>query len=110
MIEAPHIGNMLKAFVKEKRIFQSGWARQMGVKQQTVANYLKSPNMQVATLFKISQALNYNFIADVAAQLHPLPNANTAMPNEELEALKKENEKLKMEVEILRSVVGLMNK
>ena len=108
MIETPHIGNMLNEYAKQKRIYKSAWARQMGVTQQTVGNYTKSQNMQVDTLFKISQALNYNFIADVAAQLPQLPFANSTMPNDELEALKKENEKLKMEVEILRGVVGLM--
>ena len=66
--------------------------------------------MQVGTLFKICQVLQYNFLADVAAKLPPLPNAISAIPNQELEELKKENEKLKMEVEILRGVVGLMNK
>ena len=39
MIEAPHIGNILKEFVKRNRIFQSAWARDAGVTPQTTLRY-----------------------------------------------------------------------
>lgn len=110
MIEAPHIGNMLQEFVKQKRIFKSGWARQSSVTQQTVAKYTKNQNMQVATLFKICQVLNYNFIADIAAQLPALPHQNVISPNEEIETLKKENETLKIQVETLKEALRLVGK
>jgi hypothetical protein len=39
MIEPPHIGNILNAYVKEKRIFKAGWARDTGVTPQTTLRY-----------------------------------------------------------------------
>lgn len=69
MNKCPHIGLMLKKHVKAKRYFQSGWARQQGVRPGTVAGYLKGETMQVDTLFTICQVLEYNFFKDLAAAL-----------------------------------------
>lgn len=82
----------------------------MGISASGVEKYIKNPNAKVDTLFKICQVLNYNFIADIAAQLPTLPHQNSTTPTQELEDLKKENDRLKMEVEILREVVGVMKK
>jgi hypothetical protein len=110
MIEAPHIGNILKDFAKRNRIFQSAWARDAGLTPQTVANYLKQPSLRVDTLFAICQQLNYNFLADIAALLPALPHKNSAMPNIELEAMQKENESLKIQIATLKEAIGLMGK
>jgi transcriptional regulator with XRE-family HTH domain len=76
---APHIGQMLRGYVKQKRISQSGWARKQGVGPKTIARYLKQPAMRIDTLFNISQMLNYNFLQDIAAELPAeLPPGRTA--------------------------------
>ena len=110
MIEAPHIGNILKEFVKRNRIFQSAWARDAGVTPQTTAKYLKQPSLQVDTLFAVCQQLNYNFFEQIAAQLNHLPPSNTPIPNADFEALQKENETLKIQVATLKEAIGLMGK
>ena len=53
MNTAPHIGQMIKTHVKNKRLFQSVWARMQGVDPTTVANYLKNPSMRTDTLYII---------------------------------------------------------
>jgi hypothetical protein len=69
MNEVPHIGNMLKQYVKKHRIFQSGWARQQGVTTGAIAAYLKNPTMRVDTLFAVCQVLEYNFFREIANTL-----------------------------------------
>jgi hypothetical protein len=108
MIESPHIGNMLKAYVKEKRIFKSGWARQMGVTPGAIEGFVKKPNIKVDTLFKTCQVLNYNFFADIAAMLPQLPHANSKIDNTQLEAVQKENETLKIQIETLKQALSLV--
>jgi hypothetical protein len=82
----------------------------MGVSPSAVETFVKNPNAKIDTLFKICQVLNYNFFEQISAQLNHLPPGNIPAPNAELEALKKENEKLKIQVETLRDAIGLMGK
>ena len=89
MIEAPHIGNILKEFVKRNRIFQSAWARDAGVTPQTTAKYLKQPSLQVDTLFAVCQQLNYNFFEQIAAQLTTCHQATPPYPMPILKLCKK---------------------
>jgi len=110
MIEPPHIGNMLNAYVKEKRIFKAGWAKQMGIGASGVEGFVKNPNAKIDTLFKICQVLNYNFFEQIAALLNHLPPSNTPIPNADFEALQKENETLKIQVATLKEAIGLMGK
>ena len=108
MIELLHIGNMLKAYVKEKRIFKAGWAKQMGVSAGSVESFVKKTNTTVTTLFNTCQVLNYNFFADIAAMLPQLPHANSKIDNTQLEALQKENETLKVQIATLEKALSLV--
>jgi hypothetical protein len=105
---APHVGEILKKYVKKNRTYQSAWARNQGVKFQTVNSYYKRPSLQLKTLFTICQVLQYNFIREIADQLPAEfpPYADNPL-REENAALKKEIEMLKHEVEILNRVVGM---
>jgi hypothetical protein len=105
-LQSPHIGELLKKYTADKRIYRSAWARHQSVKDSTILRYFKKPSIQISTLFTISQVLKYNFIRTVADALPPdyppfAPNPLQA----EIDALKKENEDLKKEIAILR---GLM--
>jgi hypothetical protein len=70
--------------------------------------FCKKPNTSIATLFKSSQILNYNFFADIAAMLPQLPHANSEIHNPQLDALQKENETLKIQIETLREALILV--
>jgi predicted transcriptional regulator len=110
MIETPHIGNILKEYVKEKRIFKAGWAKQMNISPSTIEKFVKSPNMKVDTLFKTCQVLNHNFLADIAAMLPQLPHANSNVNNTQIETLQKENETLKIQLATLKEALKLIGK
>ncbi len=102
---SPHIGDMLKQYVKQRRIYKAGWARHQNVQWKTVAGYLKKPSIQTKTLFAICHVLKYNFFADLAATLPPeYPHSPTTQDEKNLQ-LEKENEKLRIEIGVLREVV-----
>lgn len=102
----PHIGTFLYDYVKQKRIRQTGWAAKQNISPRNISKFLKNPDMRCSTLFKICQALNYNFMYDIAAMLPPdMPCKNTPK-DDEIAALKKENETLKMQVDLLKEVIA----
>ncbi len=109
MKDAPHIGQLLASFVSQHKIYQSAWARDAGIAQQTVAKYLKQPHMRVDTLFTICQHLEYNFLRDVAnmlpAALPPQAPENQAG---ELARLSAENQQLKVQVATLEKAISLL--
>jgi hypothetical protein len=109
MDTAPHTGNLLKAYVKKHRIFQSGWARQQGITQQAIARYLKQPTMQVNTLFTICQALNYNFLRDIANTLPPaMPPQQPASQQADVAALQQQVKELQTQVATLEKALLLV--
>lgn len=107
--DAPHIGNMIRKHVKEKRLFQSGWARQQGVTPKTIASYLKNPAMRTDTLFTICQVLNQNFFRQIADSLPAnLPPELQHESRQLAEALQQEVAQLKLQVATLEKALGLV--
>ena len=98
-IKSPHIGQFLRKYVKEKRIYQAAWGRRQGVTAVTIARYFKRETMKITTLFTISQVLKYNFIREIADQLP------AELPPHAENPLAAENEKLKKEIERLQLLV-----
>jgi transcriptional regulator with XRE-family HTH domain len=111
MTKTPHIGQMLKQYVDDNRLSQAAWARRANVNADTVAKYLKQPTMRVDTLMAVCEQLEYNFLRDIANALPPqLPPQAPVDQGAELDALKAENEKLKIEIAALERAIGLMGK
>lgn len=107
--QPPHIGSMLRKYIKTNRLAQSAWARRQGVHHTNVARYLKQSTMQVDTLFTICFALRYNFFKEIAAALPAeMPPATQHESEQQLEALKQENEQLKLQVATLEKALGLV--
>lgn len=105
----PHIGLMLKKHIGANHLYQSAWAKDQGVHAITVSSYLKKPTIQIDTMFDICKALKYNFFRNIADALPAeLPPFAVNKLQTELDEVKKENEKLQMEVKILKEI--LMNK
>jgi len=106
-IAPPHIGAMLKKHIKQNRYYQSGWARKQGVLPTTILGYFKKETMQISTLFTICQVLDYNFFKAIADALPAnMPPATDNPLQAELDALKTENEKLKMKIDILEKMLN----
>ena len=100
--KAPHVGELLREYVNAKRIFQAPWSRIQGVHATTVNSYFKKPTMQVGTVFTICQVLKYNFIRDIADELAAeYPSKTPPALTQRISELEKENERLKIEIEVL---------
>ena len=108
--DMPHVGELLKAFIKKNRWPKSVIARKTLRSPVTIEYFLKRPSLQIAILWEISHATHYNFIADIAAQLpadydSSAPD-NTLALQEELEQLREENKMLQAKLEELRHAIG----
>jgi hypothetical protein len=109
MIKAPHIGNRLRQYVKQNRLFQSGWARQQGVSAKTIATYLKNPAMRVDTLFTICQVLEYNFFKEIANALPAQLPPETKTENDQLvRELKQQLHDQQIKIEALEKALMLV--
>ena len=103
-----HVGKRLREYVTENRIFQANWARAQGIKPRTIARYLKSEHMKIATLFTICKVLKYNFIREIAGQLPADLPPHAPNPLEaEVDVLKKENERLREQIALLKEIMGV---
>ncbi len=106
-IPPPHVGEILKKYIKQNRLYQAGWARKQGVLPTTVLAYFKKSSMQISTLFTICQVLEFNFFKAIADALPPeMPPQNVNPLQPELDQIKKENEALKMENDILKKLLN----
>jgi DNA-binding Xre family transcriptional regulator len=109
MNTTPHIGNMLMDYVKRKRIYQSGWARQQGVTKQTIAKYLKNSSMRIDTMLRICETLNHNFLREIADMLPPsMEPPAVANQQQDITILQQEVEALKLQVATLEKALTLV--
>jgi transcriptional regulator with XRE-family HTH domain len=108
-ITPPDIGAILKTYVKKHRLRQNGWARQEGKNRRTIAKYLKGSDMRVSTLLEICQALNYNFLRDIAAMLPPeMPPQNIHPLETRVAELEQQNLELQLQVKTLEKALSLV--
>jgi len=103
-----NVGAMIDQYLRKNKIAKSAIARVMKRDPSTLASFLKRPSIQVAVLWEFSNAVYYNFFADLAAKIpaHWPPHTNTSADKDtEIAALKAEIEKLKTEKELLLAVL-----
>lgn len=92
---APHMGSIIKNYLKAKGIPKSHLAAKMNRSTNTIFNYLKNPSLQLHIVWEICKVLEYNFLADVSARLPDSLNKKSTPESEELQRLRMENELLK---------------
>ena len=107
--QSPHVGNMLKARIKFRRISRASVARLLKRKPQTFNEFTKKHTLQTEILWQISVVMKHNFFADLAVQLPTdftthAPDLTLAL-QEELEQLREENKLLRTQVETLKEVM-----
>ena len=60
-----HIGEMIRAKMKEERRSANWLAKKISCRRENVYKILKKSHIDTALLLKISQALNYDFFKDI---------------------------------------------
>lgn len=103
----PHNGKLLQGYLTSHNIRIVDLARGMKVASPTVFQYFNSQSLQLNIWWKISQALNHNFLAELAEQL-PVEHI-TAREKElqnQIDALQKELEKTNIELSVYKNIMG----
>jgi transcriptional regulator with XRE-family HTH domain len=104
----PHCGQLLHNYLIDNHISQAFVAKQLGVTPSTVRAYYKNASIQIGILWKISQILNYNFIAALAEKI-PIPfetQATIALKNQ-LSENETNIKKLEMKIEVYKEMKTL---
>lgn len=92
---APHIGVLVKNYLKSNGIPAAKLARKLNRNPNTVAAYFKNPSIQLHILWEISHALEYNFLEEISGHLPEYFVRKPTPERLELERLRHENELLK---------------
>lgn len=93
--ELPHIGNIARALMKEKRITHRKLGRNLGWHTTTVTMMLKRRNWSVAELLLVGKVLQ----TDLFKYFYPVPPV-PLVPVTDLEAARNELDVLKAEMKI----------
>ena len=112
--QMPHNGDLLKQRTEATFPNHTRMSEQIGVTLSTLLKTYPQPSVQARTLWKASKALKHNLFFDIGMML---PNDFTSeyQHNEELikelekrlnelEDLKKENERLKIEISVYEKI------
>ena len=104
---SPNLGRALKLHLKESKTTPTKLGALLNRSSSNVSQYLKRESFQTQILWDISHALQYNFFADLAAQLpeHFAQHANAQ--TQKMKALTTENELLKRDVALLQKVLAI---
>jgi transcriptional regulator with XRE-family HTH domain len=103
----PHCGQMIQSHLLAHKISLTFVADKLGVRPSTVKRYFESVSLQMGIVWKISRALNYNFVAAIAETLH-IAHPTQAADQLKDELAKKDEiiQKLEMKVEVYKELKG----
>lgn len=104
-----HIGNIVKQYIDDNRIYKSSLARKLEVNDAVILSYQKRSNLTTNTLTRLSHALKHNFFADIAALLPAEYSKNIPFDTSKDLKIAQLEEDLKMaraEVEVLIKVIA----
>jgi hypothetical protein len=104
-----HTGELLWQKMKEQKIAKTTLAAKTGRADSAIFPILKRPSVQAYVLWEISEAMGYNFFHEIAEALdeqtkYTLANGKKK-EKQKITELEQENEKLKLEVGILKEVL-----
>ena len=85
----PHIGQFIRAKLRELHVSSPEAARRLGVSTSAVHAYYKQPSLQFGIIWKLSIVLNYDFLSDLISTYPPDFPVKT---NEKMANLEKELE------------------
>ena len=107
---SPHIGEMLSARIKARRISKAAVSRAMHRAPETILRFTQRPSLQTEILWQLCTVMKHNFFADLSTQLPPDFTTNAPDPTlplqERIATLEEQNKLLNAKVETLKEVVG----
>ena len=102
----PNLGQLIHKVIKEKGLTHAEVARRMGVKPNVVLQYTTQVTVQTAILWKLSIALEHNFLANIMDKL-PEKTLNSFQSSFQKTIKNQENEilDLKKQIEIYKEIL-----
>ncbi len=111
--DMPHNGKLLEKHINEHNTNKAWLARQMGVTPSSVNAYFASDTLQTGIWWRASQALQHNFLAEIAEALNIeyigkketelLQKADELQ--QKINAMQQELDELKMKVKVYEGVL-----
>jgi hypothetical protein len=100
-----HIGNLIAWIILEKHLKKADIGRKLDIIPTTLNQYFKQPSVQVGILWRLSKAIEYNFLADLGQRLHIDFETKKEMDLKNTLSQKEEELKtLKTELNLLKSI------
>ena len=102
----PHMGDFIKSKINQQKISYAEVCRRMNIKQPTINSYFIQETLQTRTIYKLSQAINYNLFADLISMLpENIQNTNTTPFQDTIIAKQQEITDLKKEIAIYKEIL-----
>ncbi|WP_310558234.1 hypothetical protein [Flavobacterium sp.] len=100
-----HIGNLINWHIQQKHLKKTNIAKKLNVLPSAIGQYIKQHSVQVAILWRLGIAIEYNLLADVA-QRHPVAfeTKKEAALKLQLAAKELEMERMKIELDLLKKI------
>ena len=101
----PAIGNFVHWFIKEQHHKKKTIADHLQIIPTTLNQYFKQQSLQVAILWRLSQAMNYNLIMDLGQRLK-IPFETDAEKELKLQLAEKDEliKKMAIQLEVFREM------
>jgi len=106
---SPHIGEMLQARIKKRRISKAAVSRALQRAPETFYSFTKKHSLQTEILWQICTVMKHNFFADLAIQLPSEFTSNAPIDtskDEIITKLSEENRVLKGKLELLERIIN----
>jgi hypothetical protein len=110
----PHVGKLVESYLDKHMSNRTYVGRQLGVAPTTVSRYFENESLQLGILWKLSLVTNHNFVAELGAKLpidYTTPKEEELLADlnnkqNEIEDLKKQIERLNIELSVYKNIVG----
>lgn len=101
----PHCGQLIQNYMATHQISKAFIARKLDVAPSTVNAYFRNQSLQIGIIWKISQILEHNFIAEIAEMMH-IEHSNAITEDLKKQLAEKDNsiQKLEMKVEVYKEI------
>ena len=66
----PDLGNFVNWYITENHLKKKDIADQLGIRPNTLQQYFKHQSLQFGVLWRLSQAMNFNLIMELAERLN----------------------------------------
>ena len=102
----PHMGTFIKNKIDEQKISYAEVCRRMNITQPTINGYFNQQTLQTRTIWKLSQAIEYNLFTDLIVMLPTeIQNSNKTSFQQTIDDKQKEIEDLKKEITIYKDIL-----